>query len=61
MTLNSLGEHSSTCSLRNTEPCDLCDGVRTGLGRVAVRAGGMGEEMDGRVSAVSKGRQVDYL
>ncbi|KAF8596148.1 hypothetical protein BDV93DRAFT_611064 [Ceratobasidium sp. AG-I] len=53
MTLNSLGEHSSTCNLRTAEPCDLCDGVRTGLGRVAVRAGGMGEEMDGRARGLS--------
>ncbi|KAG8697072.1 Sorting nexin mvp1, partial [Ceratobasidium sp. 395] len=50
MTLNSLAEHNSSCSVRgeNDDTCDLCAGVRTGMGRVAVRTGGLGEEMDGR-------------
>ncbi|KAG8711777.1 Sorting nexin mvp1 [Ceratobasidium sp. 394] len=50
MTLNSLAEHNNSCSARgeNDDTCDLCAGVRTGMGRVAVRTGGLGEEMDGR-------------
>ncbi|KAG8742768.1 Sorting nexin mvp1 [Ceratobasidium sp. 414] len=50
MTLNSLAEHNSSCSVRgeNDDTCDLCAGVRTGMGRMAVRTGGLGEEMDGR-------------
>ncbi|KAG9089717.1 Sorting nexin mvp1 [Ceratobasidium sp. 370] len=48
MTLNSLSEHNSSCSVRGDDTCDLCAGVRTGMGRVAARAGGLGEELDGR-------------
>ncbi|KAG8776854.1 Sorting nexin mvp1, partial [Ceratobasidium sp. 428] len=50
MTLNSLAEHNSSCSVRgeNDDTCDLCAGVRMGMGRVAVRTGGLGEDMDGR-------------
>ncbi|KAJ1307091.1 hypothetical protein OPQ81_001209 [Rhizoctonia solani] len=49
MTLNSLTEHNTSCSLRGEpDDCDLCVGVRTGLGQVAVRTGGLGEELDGR-------------
>ncbi|KAF8676944.1 PhoX homologous domain, present in p47phox and p40phox [Rhizoctonia solani] len=49
MTLNSLTEHNTSCTLRGeSDDCDLCAGVRTGLGRVAARTGGLGEELDGR-------------
>ncbi|CUA74659.1 Sorting nexin MVP1 [Cryptococcus neoformans var, neoformans B-3501A] [Rhizoctonia solani] len=49
MTLNSLTEHNNSCSLRGeSDDCELCAGVRTGLGRVAVRTGGLGEELDAR-------------
>ncbi|CEL62908.1 Sorting nexin MVP1 OS=Cryptococcus neoformans var, neoformans serotype D (strain JEC21 / ATCC MYA-565) GN=MVP1 PE=3 SV=1 [Rhizoctonia solani AG-1 IB] len=49
MTLNSLTEHNASCTLRGeSDDCDLCAGVRTGLGRVAVRTGGLGEELDAR-------------
>ncbi|KAG8731091.1 Sorting nexin mvp1 [Ceratobasidium sp. 423] len=54
MTLNSLTEHNTSCSLRGeSDDCDLCAGVRTGLGRVAARAGGLGEELDGRSRALN--------
>ncbi|EUC55985.1 sorting nexin MVP1 [Rhizoctonia solani AG-3 Rhs1AP] len=49
MTLNSLTEHNTSCSLKGeSDDCDLCAGTRTGLGRVALRTGGLGEELDGR-------------
>ncbi|CAE7158162.1 unnamed protein product [Rhizoctonia solani] len=54
MTLNSLTEHNTSCSLRGeSDDCDLCAGVRTGLGRVAIRTGGLGEELDARSRALN--------
>ncbi|KAB5589199.1 Sorting nexin MVP1 [Ceratobasidium theobromae] len=55
MTLNSLTEHNPSCSLRGeSDDCELCAGVRTGLGRVAARTGGLGEEADNRVAMQSQ-------
>ncbi|QRV89261.1 sorting nexin MVP1 [Ceratobasidium sp. AG-Ba] len=56
MTLNSLAEHNHSCSVRGEndgDTCDLCAGVRIGMGKVAVRIGGLGEEMDGRSRGLS--------
>ncbi|CAE6475350.1 unnamed protein product [Rhizoctonia solani] len=54
MTLNSLTEHNASCTLRGeSDDCDLCAGVRNGLGRVAIRTGGLGEELDGRARVLT--------